>query len=237
MNSVQPSKASLEMAWQLAINEPTIHAYTEPPSRFKDRPPVKFIPILKDKNSLDSAVHHLLTSESVRLGALTTAFGMEAGMLSEMRAYGGEDRTLISLAAWREGKDLVTNRKAFEQFLRAVCDNAILTTDWNIHGCKWTRLYEGPIYYAVQMLPELAPRRIKFGFTTSMRSRMTEYTRTSPESRVLNMWPCYSVREEKFMHKQLESVATRINEELFDVPCYETAKKLIGSHDLQVEIP
>ena len=46
------------------------------------------------------------------------------------------------------------------------------------------------LFYLVQLVPELAPERVKMGFTSSLSERMQQHQTAAPTARVLKAWPC-----------------------------------------------
>lgn len=51
-------------------------------------------------------------------------------------------------------------------------------------------------FYVVQLEPALLPQRLKFGFPTSLRSRLTDYRSSNPGATILKSWPAKRVWEE-----------------------------------------
>ena len=44
-------------------------------------------------------------------------------------------------------------------------------------------------FYIVQLEPALLPQRLKFGFSTSVQSRLTDYRSSNPGATILKSWP------------------------------------------------
>ncbi len=64
-------------------------------------------------------------------------------------------------------------------------------------------------FYAVQLLPELVPDRIKLGFSTNVPDRLRQYRMANPEARILNVWPCLK-QHEWLILQQAEAWGTRV---------------------------
>lgn len=45
-------------------------------------------------------------------------------------------------------------------------------------------------FYIVQLEPELDPKRLKFGFATTVQDRLRKHMTAAPLSRLLGSWPC-----------------------------------------------
>ena len=46
------------------------------------------------------------------------------------------------------------------------------------------------VFYAIQLLPDIAPDRVKFGFTTNLESRLQTHRCTCPDAKPLQTWRC-----------------------------------------------
>lgn len=46
------------------------------------------------------------------------------------------------------------------------------------------------IFYVVQLVPELDPKRIKLGFALDLNERLAEHKTAAPTAKVLKAWPC-----------------------------------------------
>ena len=51
-------------------------------------------------------------------------------------------------------------------------------------------------FYVVQLEPELLPQRLKFGFSASAQSRLTDYRSSNPGAMMLKSWPAKRAWEE-----------------------------------------
>lgn len=59
-------------------------------------------------------------------------------------------------------------------------------------GPKSTRPIENGIgyFYALQLVPDLDPRRIKLGFAAALDTRLVSHRTAAPTSALLRSWPC-----------------------------------------------
>ena len=46
------------------------------------------------------------------------------------------------------------------------------------------------LFYVIQLVPELDPRRLKLGFAESLEQRLSQHRTAAPTARVLRAWPC-----------------------------------------------
>jgi hypothetical protein len=46
------------------------------------------------------------------------------------------------------------------------------------------------VFYVIQLVPELDPRRLKLGFAESLDQRVLQHQTAAPTARVLRAWPC-----------------------------------------------
>lgn len=46
------------------------------------------------------------------------------------------------------------------------------------------------VFYAIQLVPDLDPKRLKLGFTESLDQRLSQHRTAAPTARVLRTWPC-----------------------------------------------
>jgi hypothetical protein len=49
---------------------------------------------------------------------------------------------------------------------------------------------ETGVFYIIQLIPELDPRRIKLGFADYANSRLSQHRTSSPTAKLLKTWPC-----------------------------------------------
>jgi hypothetical protein len=46
------------------------------------------------------------------------------------------------------------------------------------------------VFYVIQLVPDLAPKRLKLGFAESLEQRLSQHRTAAPTARVLRAWPC-----------------------------------------------
>ncbi len=46
------------------------------------------------------------------------------------------------------------------------------------------------VFYVIQLVPDLDPRRLKLGFAESLEQRLSQHRTAAPTARVLRAWPC-----------------------------------------------
>lgn len=49
---------------------------------------------------------------------------------------------------------------------------------------------EKGVFYAIQLIPEFDPRRVKLGFTNALTERLAQHRTSAPTAIVLKSWPC-----------------------------------------------
>jgi hypothetical protein len=75
---------------------------------------------------------------------------------------------------------------------------------------------EAGVFYVIQLVPELDPKRIKLGFAIDLNDRLTQHRTAAPTAKVLTSWPCRRSWETTVMDC-LSSVSCRhIMNEVFE---------------------
>lgn len=75
---------------------------------------------------------------------------------------------------------------------------------------------EAGVFYVIQLVPELDPKRIKLGFAIDLKDRLLQHRTAAPTAKVLQSWPCKRSWEVTVMDC-LSSVACRhILNEVFE---------------------
>ncbi|MFO1204406.1 MAG: hypothetical protein U1E63_01380 [Burkholderiales bacterium] len=46
------------------------------------------------------------------------------------------------------------------------------------------------VFYVIQLIPDLDPKRLKLGFAESLEQRLSQHRTAAPTARVLRAWPC-----------------------------------------------
>ena len=84
------------------------------------------------------------------------------------------------------------------------------------------------VFYVIQLVPELDPKRIKLGFAIDLNDRLVQHRTAAPTAKVLKSWPCRRLWEKTVMDC-LSSVACRnILNEVYEC---EKLKDLIARGD------
>lgn len=73
------------------------------------------------------------------------------------------------------------------------------------------------LFCIIQLVPELDPQRIKFGFTFAITTRLAAHRTTCPNARLLKSWPCQKSRESAAIDRLSEGQDTigKISGEVF----------------------
>lgn len=72
------------------------------------------------------------------------------------------------------------------------------------------------LFYAIQMIPEFAPCRIKLGYTDGLAARLAGYRTAAPTLHVLQTWPCLRIWERAAIHSVTRVEAASLSNEVFD---------------------
>jgi hypothetical protein len=46
------------------------------------------------------------------------------------------------------------------------------------------------VFYVIQLVPDLDPKRLKLGFAESLKQRLSQHQTAAPTARVIGTWPC-----------------------------------------------
>lgn len=71
-------------------------------------------------------------------------------------------------------------------------------------------------FYAIQLVPELEPGRIKLGFAGRVEERLQQHRTAAPTAIVLATWPCRRVWETAAMDAATQSGCQAVGTEVFD---------------------
>lgn len=76
--------------------------------------------------------------------------------------------------------------------------------------------FDTGVFYVIQLVPELEPKRIKLGFAIDLNGRLTQHRTAAPTAKVIKSWPCKRTWEVTVM-ECLSSVSCRhILNEVFE---------------------
>jgi len=72
------------------------------------------------------------------------------------------------------------------------------------------------VFYVIQLVPELDPRRIKMGYADDLGSRLGQHKTAAPTAKVVKSWPCRRSWEGTVMDSLTASGCTLILNEVFE---------------------
>lgn len=83
------------------------------------------------------------------------------------------------------------------------------------------------VFYAICLMPDIAPNRIKFGFASSLQARIDAHRTTCPHLELIKKWPCKSVYEPAAIAIAANGSAKLYGNEVYDVESiHETIDRL-----------
>lgn len=77
-------------------------------------------------------------------------------------------------------------------------------------------------FYVVQLMPDIAPNRIKIGFASSLPSRLDAHRTTCPRLELVKCWPCQRVFEPAVVAVAANGSAKLYGGEVYDVESLES---------------
>jgi len=75
---------------------------------------------------------------------------------------------------------------------------------------------EAGMFYVIQLVPELDPKRIKLGFAIDLNDRLVQHRTAAPTSKVLKSWPCKRCWEVTVMDCLSSTACRHILNEVFE---------------------
>jgi hypothetical protein len=72
------------------------------------------------------------------------------------------------------------------------------------------------VFYVIQLVPDLAPRRLKLGFAESLDQRLAQHRTAAPTAKVLMAWPCKRAWELTAMDALTRKTCSLVMNEVFD---------------------
>lgn len=72
-------------------------------------------------------------------------------------------------------------------------------------------------FYIIQLIPELDPLRLKFGFASNSQSRLQAHRTTAPTCEILKTWPCKKIWEQPAIDSITRNNCKKIGGEVFQV--------------------
>jgi len=77
--------------------------------------------------------------------------------------------------------------------------------------------YDVRFFYVIQLVPELAPLRVKLGFANDMSDRLAQHRTSAPTATIVKTWPCRRTWEVTAMDALTAGGARLILNEVFEV--------------------
>lgn len=75
---------------------------------------------------------------------------------------------------------------------------------------------ESGVFYVIQLVPELDPKRIKLGFAMDLNDRLSQHRTAAPTATVLKSWPCKRSWETTVMDCLASVTCRHILNEVFE---------------------
>jgi hypothetical protein len=75
---------------------------------------------------------------------------------------------------------------------------------------------EAGVFYVIQLIPELDPKRIKLGFAIDLNDRLAQHRTAAPTAKVLQSWPCKRLWELTVMDCLSSAACRHILNEVFE---------------------
>lgn len=79
-----------------------------------------------------------------------------------------------------------------------------------------TSAIDAGAFYAIQLVPDLSPKRIKLGFALSVEARLNDHRTAAPTATILRIWPCRRSWESAAMASITRVACALIGGEVFD---------------------
>ena len=113
-----------------------------------------------------------------------------------------ESRGQMTLALTLEDAESIREIRAREGF---VPGTASIITD---NGQGW--------FYVIQIVPDLAPNRVKLGFSGNVDARLQAHRASAPTAYLVRMWPCKRTWERAVMDSATRTGCKLIANEVFE---------------------
>lgn len=89
-------------------------------------------------------------------------------------------------------------------------------------GSRAVTSSEWGYFYAIQVIPEFDPKRIKFGYTNDVTARLATHRTSAPTAEVLKAWPCRARWEQTAIDALTSEGCGQILNEVYEVDDPET---------------
>ena len=80
---------------------------------------------------------------------------------------------------------------------------------------------EAGVFYVIQLVPELDPKRIKLGFAIDLKDRLLQHRTAAPTAKILQSWPCKRSWEVTVMDCLSSGASRHILNEVFECGCLD----------------
>jgi len=98
---------------------------------------------------------------------------LKAGITPQRRRT-ADSASQLTLVLTGAEADLIRTRRQEQGYLEGSCPVAT----------------EVGFFYVIQLVPELDPRRLKFGFADDIQTRLAQHRTSAPTTKLVKMWPC-----------------------------------------------
>lgn len=71
-------------------------------------------------------------------------------------------------------------------------------------------------FYLIQLIPDIAPKRIKLGFASNIESRLAAHHTSAPTAKLIKAWPCKKIWERAIIDSVTRIDCQLIAGEVFD---------------------
>lgn len=137
-----------------------------------------------------------MTAEFVPIANIASALGMDRSNARKYCLREGFSFAKIRTAASRGQKTLALTKQDFEQLLTLRKSQGFSIVIYGvsdfIEGSSKPIVDDGwGTFYLIALLPDLAPNRIKIGFTTRHVDRLQTHRTTCPTAEIIGEWPCH----------------------------------------------
>jgi hypothetical protein len=116
-------------------------------------------------------------------------------------------------------KRKIKTYKYFDENLKQVClaiDNNDIDKIYNREVD--TGKQPEPLFYLIQLCPEISENRVKMGFTNNLEQRKKNYATICPTISVVKTWKCNPQWESAVISQAITKDCKKVGQEVFDVP-------------------
>lgn len=114
-----------------------------------------------------------------------------------------ESRNQLTLALTREDAEMVIESRKTQGYDTKKYSGTVLNGETSGY------------FYAVQIVPELDPKRVKLGFATDPETRLSAYKTVAPSAQIVKSWPCRKRWEETIIDSITRIGCSKIGVEVY----------------------